>query len=245
MTRLMAGDNVEAEVLNGGVAGYSSNQELLKFTRDVLPLKADWVLCLEGVNEAGHFHSSQNFPMVHPYQKALFEEIAGEHPSPLLPNTLAAAGSLLAGGQRSIESAQFGTATDISPAQQWEKNIRAMHAIAEEFGVEHIVFLQPLLGYGKYTMSAQEAEWLEKKGEAYPRKIAEFYDEAKEICKRYPYCIDLTDAFENETEVYINPRHQNVHGSQALAKAIWGHLKKRLAKSNAEEPVLETTPSIQ
>lgn len=56
----------EAEVLNGGVAGYSSNQELFKFIRDALPLRPRLVICLNGVNEMGFIHSVPNHPMIHP-----------------------------------------------------------------------------------------------------------------------------------------------------------------------------------
>lgn len=41
----------KATVLNGGVAGYSSNQELIKLTRDVLPLGPDIVISMSGVND--------------------------------------------------------------------------------------------------------------------------------------------------------------------------------------------------
>ena len=44
-------------VLNGGVAGYSTNQELFKFIRDVMPLNPDIVISLSGVNDLGYGHS--------------------------------------------------------------------------------------------------------------------------------------------------------------------------------------------
>jgi len=50
LQRLLANQGVPAVVFNGGVSGYSSNQELLKLIRDALPLEPDLVLSLSGIN---------------------------------------------------------------------------------------------------------------------------------------------------------------------------------------------------
>lgn len=221
---LMGSSGINGRVLNGGVAGYSSNQELIKMIRDVLPKRPDVVICLEGVNDAGFFHSCREHPMVHHYQKKVFDKIS-EGPSYfLLPNTLSMLNRGLQGKRRTIEGVHYGAKVEMRPALQWERNIRLMHACAEEYGVAYLVFLQPLLGYGTYDMNDQERQWLEKKGEGYLEKIQSFYQEASRISRKYPYCIDLTDAFANSREVYLDARHQNAHGIDVLAGAVFDHL---------------------
>ncbi len=210
----------EAEVLNGGVAGYSSNQELIKLIRDVLPLQPDIVMCLEGVNELGFLQSVRNHPMVHPYQKKFFTQISNPRDSVVLPNTSAFIRKLFASSGRHIEGVSEGTEVAFSAAEQWERNCRIMNAIAIEHDIQFVAFLQPILGYGDYNMSSNEADMLKRKGAKYLLDVEEFYNQAREVCERNSYCIDLTNAFADEGDVYIDPRHQNVYGVEILAKAI-------------------------
>ena len=77
---------IPAVVFNGGVAGYSSNQELLKLVRDVLPLKPDIVLSLSGINDLGFVHSVERHPMVHPHLDKTLRTITQPSVPALLPN---------------------------------------------------------------------------------------------------------------------------------------------------------------
>ena len=211
---------VKAQVLNGGVAGYSSNQELLKFIRDVIPLMPDVVVCLDGVNDLGFIQSVRSHPMVHPYQQKLLNGISKPSAAVLLPNTRALVESKFTQSGRHIDGVNMGTEVDISAAAQWEWNCRIMNAIAKEHGIKFAAFLQPILGYGEYNISPKENEMLEEKGLQYLTLVREFYDEARLVCDRNSFCVDLTNVFEDEANVYLDPRHQNTQGVQILAKMI-------------------------
>ena len=52
-------DNISAIVYGGGTSGYTSSQELLKFIRDVIPLKPDIVLSYGGGNDLYLFPDSE------------------------------------------------------------------------------------------------------------------------------------------------------------------------------------------
>lgn len=215
------------EVRNGGVAGYSSSQEFLKLARDVVPLEPHLVLCLDGVNDAGFFQSSPQHPLLHRYQVTLFDQLHTYKPTLLFPNITSLLRSQSSGATRKIEGVSNGIPQSLSPSSQWERNIRMSHAIAQEFGIEFIVFLQPVMGFGDYRMSKEESKLLSLKGEEYLQEVRSFYSEAKEICREYDYCVDLTDIFSNHTEVYLDPRHQNRKGVEILAKEIYNELKAR------------------
>ena len=218
---------ISAIIYNGGVSGYSSSQEVFKLVRDVLPLKPDVVLCLDGVNEPGFFHSVRRYPMVHPYQKGFFDQITEKKYPFFMPNTITQFQSLLGRNKRMVEGVNYGVTIDLTPSEQWRKNIRLGQAITNEFGIEYIVFLQPILGFGKYEMSKREAEMLQGKGQVYKQKVTEFYNRARRIANEHSFCVDLTNVFSDSRNVYLDPRHQNKSGVDILAAVIFEELRKR------------------
>ncbi len=218
---------VEANVINGGVAGYSSNQDLLKFIRDVTPFKPKIVLSLEGVNELGFVHSTQNHPMVHRYQRNFFDNLLSEYEASFFPNTVKLVKFINTTDQNTVTGVNYGSTVDTTPAEQWENNFRSAHSIAEEFGIEYLVFLQPILGVGEYDPTPDELQMLNQRGEAYYQKVQNYYAEAKSVCAKYSYCVDLTDVFQSEAQVYLDARHQNSRGVDVIAGTIYDELVKR------------------
>lgn len=218
-----------ARVLNGGVAGYSSNQELLKLIRDVLPLEPDLVLSLNGVNDLGFMHSTTNHPMVHPYQKRVLAAVSGsaQPASPLLPNAVSAVASLF---QDSPEiGLHLGTVVRRADFEQWFSNARAMRAVAAEFEIPYVCFLQPILGAGDYDMAPAEEAMLERTVDQhahyrdYLGDVQAFYAGARERAAGVPYIVDFTDAFDGHAGMYRDSRHQTEAGSRHLADAVFTH----------------------
>jgi len=209
------------------VAGYTSSQELLKLIRDLLPLKPDVVLCLDGVNEFGFRQSVPEHPMVHRYQKRLFRKLQTGNASAILPNTMKLFPSRRNTTGGTVMGASWGTTVKTTPARQWITNVRTARAVAEEFRIEYLVFLQPILGFGKYGCSPKEQEQLAARDDKYLRDVRAFYSEAKTLCADYSFCVDFTDVFEKEKDVYLNPRHQNERGVQILAEAVYAQLVAR------------------
>lgn len=215
------------EVFNGGVAGYSSNQELLKLIRDVIPLEPNIVIWLDGINEMGFSHSVPKHPMVHDYQERLFKGLSLTRNSVLMPNTMKMLALRGTDARRTIEGVSFGTPIDTSPELQWLKNARLAKVTAKEFDFSFISFLQPIMGFGEYELSAMEQEMLDDRGESYLENLRKFYTEAKRLCEEYEFLVDATEAFKDTQNAYLDPRHQNELGVRVLAQTILEELLTR------------------
>ncbi len=238
---------IDAIVFNGGVAGYSTNQELLKLQRDVLPMKPDIVLGLSGVNDQGFAHSHKQHPMIHPYQAKVFGALAGhQEPSRFFPNTVDVVRRLTGPNKAEDVGITFGAEVRTSPGAQWERNIRMMHAICEELGVHYLGFRQPVLGVGKHEPSPDEAAMIKKYSDAvnrpggnttYVEIINDFYKQTQSVPERLDYCVDLVDLFVGKSGMYRDARHQTAAGAEALADAMTAALQQRdlLRKATATE----------
>ena len=236
-------------VYNGGVSGYSTNQELLKLIRDVLPLKPDIIISLNGINDAGFFHSVLGHPMVHPYQTRMLKYILGERDSFLLPNTFYLLRKLMRnirseGGKGKkddnnklyrVDGINMGTKSESRPWEQWENNIRIMHSVSREFGIEYMAFIQPTLGIGDYELNEAERKMLKeavetlgvRRNKTYIDFISDFYSNAREKCKSLGFCVDLTELFRGNPGLYRDARHPNSSGYRIIAQAIVDELVKR------------------
>lgn len=124
---------------------------------------------------------------------------------------------------------------DAEVAEVWKTNVKAMQATAQSFGAKYYVFLQPTLGVGKYVPTDPEDLKLYGQVKAvrggygeYLATINEVYVGLRTACAELDFCIDLTDLFEGESDVYADPRHPNRKGNQRQAAAIWQQLKPGL-----------------
>lgn len=227
LQKLLVQSGFEAVVFNGGVAGYSSNQQLIKLIRDALPLEPDLILTLEGVNEMGFAHSVPAHPMVHPYQLNLFSALSQPMESAILPNMVGLVVSYRRDPARSISGASWGIPQNTTPWDQWLKNSRLARAICDEFDIEYLIGLQPILGYGNYSASDVEIGWLKSKGPKYRTDLTEFYDHATQQCEQLEYLLDMTNVFSDLEGVYLDARHQNQLGVDRLAEEFKGAIRER------------------
>ncbi len=203
---------------NGGVNGYSSNQELLKLIRDVLPLKPDIIISLSGINDVGFMYSIRRYPMIHPYTNYVLRNV--------LKKKIRSQQK-----QDTVDGINYGVAVDIDPVEQWEKNLRMMSVVAAEFGIRFFAFLQPTLGVGDYSTTEREDGMLrdydrEERGGLYIDELRYFYEKARAVCGKYDFLTDIVDSLSGCTDVYYNARHPNEVGYEVIAKAIF----KRLAQ---------------
>lgn len=227
-------NGVRATVLNGGVAGYSSNQELLKLLRDVIPLEPNVVVSLSGINDLGFGHSLKRHPFVHPYQAATLEGTASAAPPPLLPNLVRLLRSL-ARAEPAGERVTYGPEVSTTPGRQWTRNVRLMRAAAEEVGIRYLAFRQPVLGVGRYEPSPEEEAMLreaidarEKHGDrTYLDHVRDFYAATREPCAELDACVDLVHVFEGTEGAYRDARHQTPVGTSVLADAVYRELLRR------------------
>lgn len=192
------------ELSNGGVRGYSSAQELLKLVRDIQALRPDLILSLSGINDIGHRHSVSNFPFAHPqaYENARLFVRRGDFSEIVMgwPNRL------------------------IKP-DVWMHNQRAMAAVAQTHNSSFFGFLQPTMGVGNATLGpAEKQEWSENRSRpldagSYEGVLLDFYSSVQ---PRLPEgrVFDLSSAFDGESEVFLDFRHQNRKGDRFLARAM-------------------------
>ena len=178
-----------------GVAGFSTNQELLKLIRDVLPLKPNIIISLNGVNEYGVRASVRFHPLVNIYQANVMEYLVEEPEPKIMPNTLYLFRRLsekLSGNKPIKRGINYGPKVETKAQEQWLQNIRSMYAVAEEFDIPYLCFLQPALGVGEYQPTLFEKKLLLNdegiKVHGYLENAKGFYSEAKLYCSQQAFC---------------------------------------------------------
>ncbi len=213
---LTAERGLAVEIVNGGTLGFSSNQELIKLVRDVLPLEPDIVISLNGINDLGFIHAVRDHPMVHPYQRKYLNTTIGRGDPPgVLPNLRRFAEV----SNMQIQGVHYEPSVRTTPAEQWQRNVRIMRSVAAEFGVEYVCFLQPVLGQGAYTPSQREEQMMEGM-EKYLADVHAFYQEAISSCTDLSFCTDLSDVFSDQTGLFADLRHPLPKGNEVIASAI-------------------------
>lgn len=211
-------------VFNGGIIGYSSNHETLKLLRDVLPLEPDWVISFNGIND---LINNDKTPMVTDYQTLMMSKLLGREYS-YFPNTVGLLTKIL--NKNSLVGINEGVEQNPKNVTQWERNIRSMHALSKEFGIRYIVFLQPTLGTGSYTMESYDKHLFSimlRTRPDYPEELKAFYSEARLVCGKYDFCIDVVDIFAGAKRMYADVRHPNSRGNRKIADRIAGYLETR------------------
>lgn len=236
LSDMLESDDRPAHVLNGGVPGYSTSQELLKLLRDVLPMKPDVVLALNGINDAGFIHCIPSHPLLHRYQETLMAQLVQQDQGALLlPNARRAGRMLLHGDAWRLKGVSMGPPVTGTAAEQYVANIRACHALCREFDIEYISVLQPVMGIGTYAMSESEQPMYEelKDRPGYLQSLDEFYTHVIRETEKLPWVINATDLFQDTTNVYRDGRHQNEKGVRLIAQLFHDLLKQRTVISSA------------
>ncbi len=241
LQEMMAAEGINVEVYNGGVAGYSSSQELFKLIRDVIPLKPDLIISYNGVNDLGLGDAVYKHPMVNNYQESIMNYLVQEPPPLVLPNTIKVIQSMpwYANNKRNKSAVNYGTIVNIPPEKTWYRNVRMMHAVAGEFNIPYVVVLQPALGVGKYgELNTSEKQMFTNaqgyQAEGYKTLLNAFYKAAQLDCKKLDYCENLVDVFAGQTGIYVDKMHVNDEGNRLVAGAIFDALLRRFPalKSN-------------
>lgn len=213
------------QVFNGGVGGYSSNQELLKCVRDAFPLKPHIIIGLHGINDLGLF-SVENHKMVHTHQTRLFDSFI-DPVDFVFPNTMGltrfALGKVF---KISPPKLTLGNSDHSTPVERWQKNIRLMHSMAGELGIAYLSFLQPTVGVGSYTPDDREKAMFEEMHTrwqspgGYIGSLESFFPQAKTMCKELEFCTDITEIFKGRTSMYDDPRHPTPTGYEIIAQKM-------------------------
>ena len=236
------------QVVNGGVGGYSSQQELLKFYRDGPRFKdLAVVVSLNGINEEYNYHGDDNirslaYPFLTNIQMIMNNEqvwvdqrISYRYFEVFIPNFT----SFLRYFAKKNDEKLLSSAEDlrlfrrISAPERWEMNMKRLKALVEIQGAKFFVFLQPTLGLKGIQSdipvgSADEKifKHANKVQPYYFKEINKLYSELIVRCKNLDFCIDITNSAPPSGDMYNDARHHNAKGNEVLATEIIRHIKQ-------------------
>lgn len=213
----------EVTIFNGGIAGYTSTQELIKLLRDVILLKPNMVIVYDGENDAEHNYSHK--PYDFSYLEKVFRVATGQS-SDL---------SFSKDNLRIDHRDSF----DI-----WINNIEIMYTIARMKGIRFFSFLQPMLCSKKEayltlreksiirctTLSNVDYAW---DASRYRSLVKE-----RRIEEMHSYIFDLSDIFD-EKDVYIDHCHVFEEGNQIIADKIWEKVKDCINEGSKKKSLLK------
>lgn len=216
-----------------GVSGYSSNQELFKLIRDVVPLNPSIYISLSGVNDLGFIQSIDSMhPYMHHYTAKVFNKLNFQKNKNLfkkIVQTRHEKDNFIEEYKRNNNNLCLGLCYNIEDYELWFKNIKHMFAICKSEDIDFVGILQPIYGFGNYNKNEKEVKafrefcekFFEMKNINYDDLLQNFYINAKILCNKFDFLLDFTDIFNDEHEVFEDPRHLNQKGNKILAKRIF------------------------
>jgi len=235
------GTPYNASIINGGTAGYSSSQELLKLIRGGIPLAPDIVIAMNGVNDLGFIQSVDKTPMTHNYQQRFAQNIgliANDKIkwSVFIPNTVYFVTKIMNSDKKNgiFPAARGYTKGGVyaaDPVDNWYKNIKTSKAVAEEFSIDYIVFLQPILGGNTERILTGNDKilmaFMERERSSQLQHLRYFYDRASLLCATLSYCVDIHKIFPAGVDLYRDPRHPNQEGYKLIAQRVLSEITNR------------------
>lgn len=197
------------------MTGYTSTQEYLKFNRDILQMKPDLVIMMNGYNDINGNAAIDHFPYLHKYQKRFYDF--------LLTNPVLAPDSM---DMRNMKKVMHGLENDSEDVDIWLCNIRKMKAICNEFNIQFYPYLQPMVEYGGYIIEDDLIEMFkeyfgEVRYETYKRNVQNFCNDARKKIKNFPYIHDLTTIFKGKTGIFYDTCHCNELGNRIISNYIY------------------------
>jgi lysophospholipase L1-like esterase len=227
LSKLLIKNGVSGTVINGGVGGYSTSQDLIKLVRDGLEFKPDIVISYSGINDRGEY-GELPYPMVHTYQRELFKSIVDTNSS--RPKYMVSTITLLK-NMTNTQSASdlnftFGVESQGSYAEQYTRNIELMHAISTSQGADFFAFIQPVAFYNSIHNSSEIS-----KGEGYKNMVLDLYDQIAVLPDRLEFVYDATQILEQDSDVY---KEDGVHLTENGDKVVANYIFRQI------EPVLRT-----
>ncbi len=217
--KLLREKGLKTLVLNGGVAGYSSSQELIKLMRDLPAIRPDFVVNLSGINDFTWGHTRPENPYLHTYQRRVSQHLCDTTDA--------------------FEDWVGGAPHRDTKSTLWLRNVRLMKAICDDINVNLLSCLQPTMVLGDYQASEEEKKVLLEPfmhktindNTPYFEVARKFYEEIQsafsEQPETYRHCCDLSRSYAGMSGLYRDYRHQNEAGDIILANAIASELYAR------------------
>lgn len=213
-SEILEKDNINLNVLNGGVIGYRSSQELLKLIRDGLELEPALVISYSGTNDL-----TDNAPMIG--NKYLYE-IWGKMENSIIGN-----------GSKSIWLADsmdifYGTKTQLDVAEYWYRNEIMMCNICRGFGIPFLGILQPSV-FTKGTEMYSLYEERSFQTFSLREYSTEQFMKAKQLVNAgtEKNIVDFTTLFDKCENIYVDICHVFEQGNKIIAEAIYKTIKEK------------------
>jgi lysophospholipase L1-like esterase len=222
-------------VVNAGVTGYYSTQELIHLERNVLPYHPALVISLTGRNDAFYGLHPNYIPDSIPYHGMLRRDLGALDPyysSLETPVWRIHAMSWLSG---LFANKRFDWLKDFeSPKLSFQpaaievflRNQRSVHSLLQGLSVRHFLFLQPTLNYPQRKLAPEE-EGMDHDGYVAPLQQA-----YKRLCAATEESLDRTwfkgaiNLTRRPGQLFIDNVHLSEAGArltaQAIYRAIWG-----------------------
>jgi hypothetical protein len=221
---ILIAEGLEEEfcIFNGGMASYTSSNELLKLARDVITLKPDFVISYSGINDFTYYLRQYSAaprykrPFIHFDQEKLFEFVSLQYGEAVL----------------------YGLQTDRDSAKFWADNQRMMHAISEEFGIKYIGILQAnthsegevsqIIGMEE-TFSRGFGDEFNKNLHYNYKNLKPIYDRAEKNIEDLPYLLNFRHIFDdfNDYDIYYDECHAYERGNEVIAANVYENLLKK------------------
>jgi lysophospholipase L1-like esterase len=222
-------------VVNAGVTGYYSTQELIHLERNVLPYHPALVISLSGRNDAFYGLHPNYIPDAIPYHGLMRRDLGALDPyynSLETPRWRLHAmnwfAALLAGKRfnwlKDFEAAKL----SFHPAaiEVFLRNQRAVHSLLQGMKIKHFLFLQPTLNYPERKLAPEETG-MDQDGYVAPLQQA-----YKRLCTETEKSLDpawfkgAIDITKQPGQLFIDNVHLSEAGArltaQAIYRAIWG-----------------------
>lgn len=244
----------KCSVINGGVGGYNSSQELLKLVTSgsILNEKIKLIIAYNGINEITGYRGTNNFinynlpfftsEMALMYTNKKWFKQSRDFIN-LLPNINSFIRYLTGSQTYKIEKSIQLSKNDFkdlvnknskinSVVDRWVLNTSLMNSISKEIDSKFFVFLQPTLGLKESAnfipKNSNDFELLASLDKEYLASINNLYQKLRAECLKKYYCIDLSLIKFANGNSYIDPRHQNENGNKIIAENIFVNIKKEL-----------------
>lgn len=244
----------EYSVINGGIGGYSSLQELYKFIRDAPRFKnLNTIISLNGINELPNYHGrNDNRKSQYPFltdvqytinksQVWIDQRIHINILENLTPNISSFLKYILSNKQllkNEYENAeQFDLYwNDIDAVDRWEINVKRIYALAEQQGARYLVFLQPTMGLEGIQSYAppgsNDSKLLENLPKDYINELRDLYSKLALRCSFLEFCVDISSTASPTGNIYFDARHHNALGNKKIADKIYEEIHLRNKSKN-------------
>ena len=208
-------------IYNGALAGYNSAQELIKLMRDVVYLKPDMLIVLDGINDIASCGRNGRNMFGFSYLSTIMNQLIKSKSLNYyaLPMELDGAAKIWNGMEN----------RDTEIIEEWRKNVQYMKAVAEINLFQFHAFLQPMLLGKEDPVSLHEASlmkmdkismgcWFEDQC-----KIFRQYGEKME--NQWEFFHDLSKIFDDK-DVYMDECHVYESGNIIIADEIYNRVRK-------------------